>query len=95
MKRKIALNNEYKGYLYLIPSLVLKASGGVKMKRKRALSNENVGYIYLIPSLVFIVLFVGYPFFYNIMLALEDVNTFTFLQKNKDFIGLNNFNNGF
>ena len=61
------------------------------MKKRLGLNNENAGYIYLLPSIVFILLFVGYPFFYNIIISFKEVNTFTLIQEKKAFIGWANF----
>lgn len=55
------------------------------------LKDRYVGYAFLLPALLFMLVFVIYPIFYNIMVSLQDVTVTTLLQKHRDFIGLDNY----
>ena len=52
---------------------------------------HKYGYVFVVPALLFMLIFVGYPIVYNIVLSLQDVNVMTFSQKTKEFVGMANY----
>jgi multiple sugar transport system permease protein len=54
-------------------------------------SEHVVGYVWLTPAFVFLVVMVGYPLIYNLILSFLDVTSATLLKPSKQFIGLKNY----
>lgn len=50
-----------------------------------------VGYLWILPAFLYIILMMGYPIIFNIILSFQDVTTTTLLNPVKEFIGLKNF----
>lgn len=50
-----------------------------------------VGYLWILPAFLYIILIMGYPIIFNIILSFQDVTTTTLLNPVKEFIGLKNY----
>jgi ABC-type sugar transport systems, permease components len=61
------------------------------MKRGRNMHKNRVGYMFIVPAVIFMLLFVGYPIIYNILLSLQDVNVMTVNSPIKEFVGFKNY----
>jgi multiple sugar transport system permease protein len=61
------------------------------MKKNNFFDGETSGYIFILPALIFMIIFIGYPIIYNLILSFQNVNVFTFSDKNKPLIGFENF----
>jgi len=60
--------------------------------RHRLSEREHVvGYLWIAPAFVYLIVMVGYPIAYNILLSFQDVTTATILKPSKRFIGLKNY----
>ncbi|WP_078115333.1 carbohydrate ABC transporter permease [Clostridium beijerinckii] len=53
--------------------------------------HNRVGYMFIVPAVIFMLLFVGYPIIYNILLSLQDVNVMTVNSPIKEFVGFKNY----
>ncbi|WP_130838380.1 carbohydrate ABC transporter permease [Lachnoclostridium sp. Marseille-P6806] len=49
------------------------------------------GYAFILPGFAYMVVILGYPLLYNIVLSLENVNVKTFAGKSYTFVGLQNY----
>ena len=49
------------------------------------------GYIFILPGFIYILVILGYPLIYNVVLALRNVNVKTFASHTDVFVGLENF----
>lgn len=58
---------------------------------KRIKANLGAGYLWILPALLFIIIMIGYPLIYNIILSIQNVTTTTILSPDKEFIGLQNY----
>ncbi|WP_243141300.1 carbohydrate ABC transporter permease [Clostridium diolis] len=47
--------------------------------------------MFIVPAVIFMLLFVGYPIIYNILLSLQDVNVMTVNSPIKEFVGFKNY----
>ena len=61
------------------------------MNLKLIRKGEAVGYLWILPAFLYIILMMGYPIIFNIILSLQDVTTTTLLNPVKEFIGLKNY----
>ncbi|AJG99233.2 ABC transporter permease [Clostridium beijerinckii] len=61
------------------------------MKRGGNMHKNRVGYMFIVPAVIFMLLFVGYPIIYNILLSLQDVNVMTVNSPIKEFVGFKNY----
>lgn len=52
---------------------------------------NRVGYMFIVPAVIFMLLFVGYPIIYNILLSLQDVNVMTVNSPIKEFVWFKNY----
>lgn len=50
-----------------------------------------VGYLWILPAFLYIILMMGYPIIFNIILSFQDVTTTTLLNPVKEFIGFKNY----
>ena len=57
----------------------------IQQKRKRE------GYSFILPGFLYMVIILGYPLIYNVVLSFENVNVKTFAGKSYSFIGLQNY----
>lgn len=55
---------------------------------KKAIPFETV---FVIPALAYMLIFVGYPVLYNIVLSFQDVTLTSLSSKNRDFVGFDNY----
>ena len=58
---------------------------------KRATRKRLEGYIFILPAFIYILVILGYPLIYNIVLSLRNVNVKTFASGTDVFVGLENF----
>jgi len=58
---------------------------------KIATKKKLEGYLFVLPGFLYILLILGYPLIYNIVLALRNVNVKTFASHTDIFVGLQNF----
>ena len=58
---------------------------------KIATKKKLEGYLFVLPGFLYILLILGYPLVYNIVLALRNVNVKTFASHTDIFVGLQNF----
>lgn len=52
---------------------------------------ENIGYLYILPAVIFLVIFIGYPISYNIVMSFQKVDLMALNTGTKPFIGLDNY----
>ena len=65
------------------------------MKKFIAKHRESVtGACFILPGLLYVVLLVGYPIVYNLMISFKDLNVRT-IQKGAEWVGLQNYVNLF
>lgn len=57
------------------------------MLRKR----EKIGYTYILPALIFMLIFVGYPIVYNIIISFQKVDLMALNTGVKEYVGLTNY----
>lgn len=58
----------------------------------RLLQKEQaVGYLWLAPAFLYLIVMVGYPLIYNLILSFQEVSASTILARSKEFIGLKNY----
>ncbi len=58
---------------------------------KIATKKKLEGYLFVLPGFLYILLILGYPLIYNIVLALRNVNVKTFASHTDIFVGIQNF----
>ncbi|MBR2766029.1 MAG: sugar ABC transporter permease [Blautia sp.] len=58
---------------------------------KIATKKKLEGYLFVLPGFLYILLILGYPLIYNIVLALRNVNVKTFAAHTDVFVGIQNF----
>ena len=58
---------------------------------KIATKKKLEGYIFILPGFIYILVILGYPLIYNVVLALRNVNVKTFASHTDIFVGLENF----
>lgn len=62
------------------------------MKTKRLRSNrENDGYIFILPAFFYMLLVLGYPLVYNLVLSFKNVDVKNFTKGGAIFVGLGNY----
>ncbi len=52
---------------------------------------DNIGFLFVAPAFIYMLVFVGYPIVYNIILSFQDVTAATLRSDAKEFIGLTNY----
>lgn len=58
---------------------------------KRFFRYERSGYLFVLPGLLYMLVFVGYPIVYNIILSLQDVTQKNLIKGDQTFVGLKNY----
>lgn len=58
---------------------------------KRFFRYENAGILYVLPAFLYMLVFVGYPIFSNLVLSFQDVTMRTLIAPQKPFAGLENY----
>lgn len=72
--------------------MIQSAKSSGSRTRKPLLENKRVaGYLFVLPALLYMLLLVGYPIIYNVILSFQDVTAITLSQGTHKFIGWNNF----
>lgn len=61
------------------------------MQAKREKNADNIGYLFILPAVIFMLIFVGYPIIYNIILSMQDVTVMSVNDKVKTFVGFKNY----
>lgn len=61
------------------------------MKLSMAAKKRREGYSFILPGFAYMMIVLGYPLVYNVILAFRDVNVKTFKAGTDVFVGLNNF----
>ena len=54
-------------------------------------SRRREGYVFILPGFIYMVVILGYPLLYNVILSLKNVNIKTFASGNSVFVGLENY----
>ncbi|MFD3257844.1 carbohydrate ABC transporter permease [Paenibacillus lentus] len=62
---------------------------GEQSRRAKWFSSWN-NYLFVVPALIFMIVFIGFPLLYNLMLSFQNVNVYNLSGKH-DFIGLSNY----
>lgn len=60
-------------------------------KIKKFFRYENAGLLYVLPAFLYMLVFVGYPIFRNIILSVQDVTMRNLITPDKTFVGLKNY----
>ncbi|MFQ9878479.1 MAG: carbohydrate ABC transporter permease [Ruminococcus sp.] len=60
-------------------------------KIKEFFRYENIGLLYVLPAFIYMLVFVGYPIFRNIVLSFQDVTMKNLISPDKMFVGLKNY----
>jgi multiple sugar transport system permease protein len=50
-----------------------------------------IGYMFVVPAMIYMIILIGYPLVYNIILSFQNVTAMTLAKGNYKFIGLDNF----
>ncbi len=58
---------------------------------KRFFRYERSGYLFVLPGLLYMLVFVGYPILYNIILSLQDVTQKNLIKGEQNFVALKNY----
>ena len=63
------------------------------MKKKRTIAQKRTreGYSFILPGFIYMIVVLGYPLVYNVILSFENVNVKTFASKAYTFIGFQNY----
>ena len=61
------------------------------MKLSMAAKKRREGYTFILPGFIYMMIVLGYPLVYNVMLAFRDVNVKTFKAGTDVFVGFGNF----
>lgn len=71
----------------------LNPLGGFRKDREDKMPNkkEKKGYLFVLPAVIFLIIFVGYPILYNIIMSFQDVNLMALNTGIKPFVGLDNY----
>ena len=60
-------------------------------KRNYNKKEERTGMLFVLPGLLYMLLLIGYPVIYNLVISLQDVNVMTIRNKEAVFVGLQNY----
>ena len=52
---------------------------------------QFLGYLFVFPALIYMLVLIGYPIIYNIILSLQKVDVMTIRDKTRQFVGLSNY----
>lgn len=63
----------------------------IMKKIKTFFRYENAGLIYVLPAFIYMLVFVGYPIFRNLILSVQDVTMKNLISDDKVFVGLQNY----
>ena len=58
---------------------------------RRFFRYDNAGILYVLPAFIYMLVFVGYPIFSNLVLSVQDVTMRTLIAPDKPFAGLENY----
>lgn len=65
------------------------------MKNKRQRQQALEGYAFILPGVIYILVILGYPLVYNVILSLKNTNVKNFAKGTSAFIGMQNYTNLF
>lgn len=57
----------------------------------KAQGYENIGYVFILPAVLFMLIFVGYPIVYNIILSFQQVDLMSLGSGVREFVGFSNY----
>lgn len=60
-------------------------------KIKDCFRYENAGLLYVLPAFIYMLIFVGYPIFQNLILSVQDVTMRNLISPDKAFVGFQNY----
>ena len=60
-------------------------------KFKKLFKYDNVGIWFVLPAFIYMIVFVGYPIIYNLILSFQDVTVKTLRSNVKEFVGFKNY----
>jgi len=63
----------------------------MKKKRSMAAARKIEGYCFLLPAFIYLLVVIGYPLVYNVILSFKDTNVKNFKAGTSVFIGLDNY----
>jgi multiple sugar transport system permease protein len=52
---------------------------------------ESLGLLFLLPAVVYLIIFIAYPIFYNVVLSFQQVNALNLIAPDKPFVALQNY----
>jgi multiple sugar transport system permease protein len=52
---------------------------------------QSIGFLFVLPALLFMMVFIGYPIIYNLILSFQDVSVMTFNNPVKEWSGFRNY----
>lgn len=61
------------------------------MKLKLLQKERAVGYLWLAPAFLYLIVMVGYPLVFNLVLSFQEVSSATLLARSKEFVSLKNY----
>lgn len=53
--------------------------------------SDGSGILFFMPVVLYLIFFVAYPIFYNVIMSFQDVSVLTILRANRPFVGLQNY----
>jgi multiple sugar transport system permease protein len=56
---------------------------------------DSLGLLFLLPAVIYLLVFVAYPIFYNVILSFQQVNALNLIAPDKPFAGLQNYSEVF
>lgn len=69
----------------------IRRRGHESMKLSMAAKKKREGYTFILPGFIYMMIVLGYPLVYNVVLAFRDVNVKTFKAGTDVFVGFDNF----
>ncbi|MCA1293473.1 sugar ABC transporter permease [Paenibacillus sp. alder61] len=66
------------------------ANGSYALSRRAKWFSSWNNYLFVLPALVFMVIFIGFPLIYNLLLSFQNVNVYN-LSGEHDFVGFSNY----
>ena len=72
-------------------SSIVKKERGVDMKATIAAKRRREGYTFILPGFLYMVVILGYPLVYNIILSFKNVNVKNFASGESVFVGFQNY----
>lgn len=61
------------------------------IQKKRIEREQYYGYLFVLPALMFMLILIGYPIIYNIMISMQKVDVMTIRDATRQFVGFSNY----